>query len=289
MFASAKEYATRRLKEAAEERGLTVHLLHIKDIVFLAGATPKITWHDRDIAGQTDIVIIRGTDHYEIEAQLLAEYLEQNNVTVLDKKLGTERYLISKLAGDFMLSEAHISHPSTAQALARGKTNKLLAHLEYPILVKDVHGTHSKGIYALKTAVRARKFFRWHDPKSFIIQEYLPTLKYLRVMMVGDKAIAAIRRYKKAPFSDRTIADASRANYSAHKLTASEKKIAQKAHATSYNDVSGIDILSLHGHLYIAEVNRVPEFEVVERATKVDIAGDIIDHALKRWQKEHKG
>ena len=48
-------------------------------------------------------------------------------------------------------------------------------------------------------------------------------------------------------------------------------------------DIGGVDIArDKNGNYFLLEINRCPEFQAFEKATNVDIAGEIIDFVLSK-------
>ncbi|MDO8472023.1 MAG: ATP-grasp domain-containing protein [bacterium] len=275
-----------RLVQAAQAHNLRVYKPQFSQLTFDAGREADITWRGRDLASWGDICIIRGTDQHQVEAKVLADYLHAKGLVVLDKVLTSRRFLASKLADDFLLTEAGIHHPETYQALDQKGVYHLLHKLEYPILVKDIHGAHSEGIYALKSMARANQFFRWHDPASFVIQKYLPTDSYIRVMIVGDEIVGSMQRTKLRAFTDRKHVQEAKSK--PYQLSKEEERLALKAHRAVDNDISGVDILKVHGELYVLEVNRAPQFGSMERVCHLDIADKIISYVLTLFKNKSK-
>lgn len=281
----AKKGASRaKLVAAAKAHNLRILKPQFHELTFDAGTNTSITWRNRDLATWGNICLIRGTTKHQVEAKVVAEYLHQKGVTVIDKVLYSKQFLSSKLADDFLLTQAGIHHPETEQALDRKSIKLLLPKLTYPILVKDIHGAHSEGIYALKSAARAAKFFKWHDPQHFIIQKYLPTDYYIRVMIIGDQIIGAMKRTKLHAFADRSTNQTAKSE--PYELTDEEQKIALKAHRAVGNDISGVDMLKVNGQLYVLEVNRAPQFSAMEEVCQLNIADAIIKFALAEHRSQ---
>lgn len=288
IFGAKNHYATRRIFDECKNMGIDCRVVSFNELIFEAGAKNEILLGDKKIEALADIVLIRATNKHHDEARILAEYLGDRNILVIDKNLVTHAFLSSKLADDFLFSKIKIQHPKTSSALGKKSINVLLKTFKYPIIVKDVHGQQSKGIYFLKNVQRAQTFFKWHNPKEFIIQEYLPSMKYLRILLIGSKVVGAIKRTKAGYFSDRATKKSRIAKSETYELNQEEIKLAKKAHSATKNDISGVDIMKIEGKLYVIEVNRVPQFSTFEKTTKINVAKEIVAYCLNVYKKRDR-
>jgi len=154
----------------------------------------------------------------------------------------------------------------------------------YPVVVKQVSGRQGTGISLVESANQAETIIKDHmDPrKGILVQHYIPTQdrKDIRVMVIDGKAAAAMQM---AP-----VEGDFRANYHLTResrpfeMTQPVQTLAAKAARAVGLDIAGVDmIVDSHNNMYILEVNYAPGFKGLEKATGLDIAGLMIDCAVK--------
>ncbi|MGH9185097.1 MAG: 30S ribosomal protein S6--L-glutamate ligase, partial [Acidimicrobiales bacterium] len=152
-----------------------------------------------------------------------------------------------------------------------------------PVVVKLLVGTQGVGVVLAETKKAAESViaaFRQLDA-NILVQEYIKEAGGvdLRVIVVGNRAVASIRRIG-APGDFRS--NLHRGGMAEKvKLSPEERSIAVRAARTLGLNVSGVDILrSNHGPV-VMEVNSSPGLEGVETTTGVDVAGKIIEFIEK--------
>jgi RimK family alpha-L-glutamate ligase len=110
----------------------------------------------------------------------------------------------------------------------------------------------------------------------YYLQETLPHAGVdVRALVVGDRVIAAIER----------VGDGWRVNLArgararAVELEAERAELCVRAAAAVGADYAGVDLLRADGGGdYILEVNGIPGWHGLERATGVDVAAALVDH-----------
>jgi ribosomal protein S6--L-glutamate ligase len=159
-----------------------------------------------------------------------------------------------------------------------------------PVILKLLEGTHGTGVIkadsvsSAKSAVEAFSGIK----KDLIVQEFIEEAKGkdIRAFVVDGEVVGAMERSGQG--------DEFRSNL--HKggvarpieLSSKEKSVAIEAANLHGLTVAGVDmIISARGPLII-EVNSSPGLQGIERATGVDVAGKIIEAALKKVDKKIK-
>ena len=122
---------------------------------------------------------------------------------------------------------------------------------------------------------------------SIIIQEYKRLTYDLRVIVIGDQVIGAIRR--------NVVEGDFRSNVSLgsavepHQLLPDEAALALEAHRALGYDISGVDIArDDDGKAFVIETNVTPEWQGFQAATDIDVADEIIRYVEKRYhERDH--
>ncbi|HOY13262.1 MAG TPA: RimK family alpha-L-glutamate ligase [Saprospiraceae bacterium] len=156
-----------------------------------------------------------------------------------------------------------------------------------PYVIKLLNGTQGLGVILSETFNNAESimeaFMKTED--NVMVQRFVPESKGsdLRVFVVGDKIIAAMKRQAQ-PGEFRS--NLHRGGYSfSVKLSSAEEEIALKTAKVMGVQIAGIDILQGNDGPMVIEVNVSPGLEGIESTTKIDIAGDIIKFVEQRVGK----
>jgi len=102
-----------------------------------------------------------------------------------------------------------------------------------------------------------------------------------RLFVIGGRVLAAIER--RAAEGDWRSNVARGATAVAFDAPAEWQQMAVRAAAAIGADYAGVDLLSTpDGRVYVLEVNGIPGWEGLQRATGLDVAGAIVDHVAAR-------
>jgi ribosomal protein S6--L-glutamate ligase len=113
---------------------------------------------------------------------------------------------------------------------------------------------------------------------NFLVQEFIEEAQGadLRCFVVGGSVVAAMRR--QAPPGDFRSNLHRGGSAEAVLATTDEQAMAVRAAQVLGLGVAGVDLIRSKRGPLVLEVNSSPGLEGIEQATRVDIAGKIIDH-----------
>jgi ribosomal protein S6--L-glutamate ligase len=274
----AKLYSTRRLVEAAEQRGHEVHVLdHLKCYMDIASHDPAIHYRDKEL-DPFDAVIPRIGASVTFYGSAVVRQFEMMGTYCLNESVAITRSR-DKLRSLQILSRAGIGLPVTAFAHSTDATAQLIEIVGgAPLVVKLLESTQGKGVVLCETRSAAEAIidaFRGLNA-NFLVQEYVKEAggADIRCLVIGDKVVAAMKRQAKPEEFRSNLHRGGAA--SLIRLTPEERSTAVRAARRMGLNVSGVDILrSNHGPV-VLEVNSSPGLEGIEAATGQDVAGQII-------------
>jgi ribosomal protein S6--L-glutamate ligase len=196
-----------------------------------------------------------------------------------------------KLRSLQILSGAGLPMPKTAFTNYSKEEKSLIDHVGgAPVIIKLLEGTQGLGVVLAETRKAAQSVIEaFHGLKArIIVQEFIKEAKAsdLRIFIVDGQVVGAMKR---------TGADGEfRSNLhrggSAEivKLSRKEKSAAIKAADALGLSVAGVDLLQSSRGPLILEVNSSPGLEGIEKATDVDIAGEIVKY-IEANQPKRRG
>ena len=291
---NSKLYSTRRLIEAANERGHEVTVLDVlRCYMNITSHRPSIHYKGKELDG-FDAVIPRIGASVTFYGTAVLRQFEMMGVYPLNESVAISRSR-DKLRALQLLSRKGIGLPITGFANKPDDIEDLITMVGgTPLVIKLLQGTQGMGVVLAETHQAAESVIESFLglKASVLVQEYIGETggSDIRCLVIGDRVVAAMKRQSKAGEFRSNIHRGGSA--SLIKITPEERSTAVRAASTMGLNVCGVDILrSNHGPL-VMEVNSSPGLEGIEHATDKDIAGMIIqfmERNAKRGKTRTKG
>lgn len=280
---NAKLYSSRRLAEAARERGHNVSVINpLKCYMDITSMRPAIYYRDEQLGG-FDAVIPRIGASVTFYGTAVLRQFEMMGVYPLNESVAIGRSR-DKLRSLQLLARKGIGLPVTGFAHDVEDTDDLIKLVGgAPLVVKLLEGTQGKGVVLAETKKAAESVidaFRELNA-NFLVQEFIKEAggSDIRALVIGEKVVAAMMRTAKEGEFRSNLHRGGSAKVI--KLTPEERSTAVRAAKSMGLNVAGVDILrSNHGPV-IMEVNSSPGLEGIESATGKNVAGQIIEFIEK--------
>ncbi|MEQ8765780.1 MAG: 30S ribosomal protein S6--L-glutamate ligase [Planctomycetota bacterium] len=275
----ASLYSTRRLKEAAEERGHDARVVdYLRCYMNIASHRPQVVYQGEAI--EADAIIPRIGASKTFYGNAVVRQFEMMSVFPLNESQAIARSR-DKLRCLQLLSRKGIGLPVTGFAHSTKDVQGVLEVVGgAPVVVKLLEGTQGIGVVLCETNKAAESVieaFRGLDA-NILVQEFIKEAggSDLRAFVIGGKVVAAMRR-QGAPGEFRSNLHRG-GSASKIKLTPEERSTAVRAAKAMGLRVCGVDLLrSNHGPV-VMEVNSSPGLEGIEKASGIDVAGEIIKY-----------
>ena len=222
-------------------------------------------------------------------------WIEEHGVPVINAPRAIERS-VDKFYTDARLREAGLPAPDTLVCEriddAMPWIHAVLeetppAGCERAVVIKPIFGSMGHGIVRVTDPDVAFRVLQALDRirAVFYVQRAVDSGgRDVRVFVVGGKVVGAIER--------RTAGGDWRTNVSrggsarAFELPSAWASLALRAVAAIGADYAGVDLLPLKdGGVFVLEVNGIPGWQGLQRATGIDVAGTVVEHVLDRARK----
>jgi ribosomal protein S6--L-glutamate ligase len=195
-----------------------------------------------------------------------------------------------KLRALQLLTRRNIDVPTTVCARSPAGVEAALELVGgCPAIIKLQQGTQGIGTMIAETpqAVHSLLETFWAMGQDIVLQEYVRESKGrdIRVIVVGGRVVASMRRVAKAGEFRSNLHRGGRGDKVT--LPRAYRSVAIRAAKAMGLEVAGVDMLEGKNGPKILEINSSPGLEGVERASGVDVAGAIIQHA-ERYAAEHR-
>lgn len=276
---SPKCYSTRRLIEAAEQRGHQVKVLNtLKFSIDLKQGEPDLYYRQKQLSDY-DAVLPRIGASISYFGTAVVRQFEQMEVYCANGSAGISNSR-DKLRSLQILSRHHIGIPETT--FVRDKADVLPAIERVggaPVIIKLLEGTQGIGVLLAETVKSAEAIIEMlqSQKQNVLIQKFVAESKGkdIRAFVVGDRVVAAMRR----------VAQGQEFRSNVHRggltepvqLDEKYRETAVRAAQIMGLKVAGVDLLEGKHGPQVVEVNSSPGLEGIEGCTQLDIAGAIMD------------
>lgn len=286
-----KLYSTRRLVEAAQERGHDVRVIDpLRCYMRLSPGLAEMHYRGKVLEG-FDAVIPRIGASITFYGTAVVRQFEAMGVYCVNTSDAIQRAR-DKLRSMQLLAQDGVGMPTTVCADNPDDTEDLIDMLgEAPHVIKLVEGTQGQGVVltdtrsASQSLIEAFRGLRAH----FLLQEFIREAKGadLRAFVVGGRVVAAMLRQAKPGEFRSNLHRGGRATQV--RLTSEERRTALRAARTMGLGVAGVDLLRSDRGPLLLEVNSSPGLEGIEGASGIDVAVLVIRHIERTLEKRGKG
>ncbi len=272
-------YSTRRLAEAAKQRGHEVQVIDtLRCYMNMATARPSIHFRGQELVG-FDAVIPRIGASITFYGAAVVRQFEMMGVFSVNESVAITRAR-DKLRSLQLLARKGMGLPVTGFAHSPDDIPDLIDMVGgAPLVIKLLEGTQGIGVVLAETKQAAKSVIEAFMGLNvnIMVQEFIREAggADIRCLVVGDKVVAAMKR-QGAPGEFRSNLHRG-GSAEVVKVTSAERRSAIGAARAMGLNVAGVDILrSNHGPL-VLEVNSSPGLGGIEQATGQDVAGMIIE------------
>ena len=279
-----KAYSTQRLRAAAVQRGHDVKVLNtLRFAIDLSQPLPELQYRGKPLSDY-DAIIPRIGSSITYFGTAVVRQFEQMDVYTPNTANGIANAR-DKLRATQILSRHNIAMPATTFVRNRADVRPAIERVGgAPVVIKLLEGTQGIGvILAPEVKVAEAIIETLHSTnQNVLIQHFVRESRGrdIRALVVGDRVVAAMRRTANG---DEFRSNVHRGgSVEAVEITPEYEQAAVRSAQIMGLKVAGVDMLEgAHGPL-VMEVNSSPGLEGIETATRLDIAGAIIDHIADR-------
>ncbi len=275
-----KCYSTKRLVEAAKQRGHKVTVLNTtKFAIDLRKGQPELYYGQKRLT-LYDAVLPRIGSSITYYGTAVVRQFEQMETFSANSSAGISNSR-DKLRSLQILSRHHVGIPETT--FVRDKKD-VLPGIERvggaPVVIKLLEGTQGIGVLLAESVKSAEAIIELLQAQrqNVLIQKFVAESKGrdIRAFVVGDEVVASMRR----------VAQGQEFRSNVHRGGVTEmvelnddyKETAVRAAQILGLRVAGVDMLEGKNGPQIMEVNSSPGLEGIEKCTQLDIAGAIVDY-----------
>ncbi len=277
-------YSTQRLRSAALERGHEVRVLNtLRFAIDLSGQDPDLQYRGRQLSDYDAILPRIGASITYFGTAVVRQF-EQMDVYTPNTANGISNAR-DKLRATQILSRHNIGMPATAFVRNRADVRPAIEQVGgAPVIIKLLEGTQGIGVILAPDVKIAEAIIETlHSTNQNVLIQHFVTEsrgRDIRALVVGDRVVAAMRR---TATGDEFRSNVHRGGtVEAVTLTPEYERAAVRSAQIMGLKVAGVDMLEGTDGPLVMEVNSSPGLQGIEQATRLDVAGAIIDHLADR-------
>ncbi len=223
-----------------------------------------------------DLVFFRTVGEYIEQETLISEYCLQHQIPVVDSVFQHNKPWIDKKSFEYQRLMSQNIPVIDSFFVSKQSFSKIQNQIEYPLIAKITGGSKGDGVYKCNSEAELLATFD-SEKQPLLIQKYIPNTGDLRVFIVGNSVLGAIKRTSSNTTEFRNNVSLG-GSAQAHTLTDAETQLALRAARALQYEIAGVDIITdTNGNLFIMEVNRAPQFTGFMETTKIDVPYKIVE------------
>jgi ribosomal protein S6--L-glutamate ligase len=275
-----RAYSTQRLRTAALDRGHEVKVLNtLRFGIDLSGKEPDLQFRGKQLSDY-DAILPRIGNSITYFGTAVVRQFEQMDVYTPNTAYGISNSR-DKLRATQILSKHGIAMPATTFVRDRADVIPAIERVGgAPVVIKLLEGTQGIGVILAPDIKVAEAIIETlqSTKQNVLIQRFVKESKGrdIRALVVGDRVVAAMRRVAQG---DEFRSNVHRGgSVEPVELDQAFEEAAVRSAQIMGLKVAGVDMLEGNDGPQVMEVNSSPGLEGIENATKLDVAGAIIDY-----------
>jgi len=280
-------HTTQRLIDESKSRNIDAYALFAEsaNIDSVNGEVWNSGEDKFSIDPNNTIAIIRGSVAQKDAYMNLVSQLEKMGVAVVNSR-ETIGMCADKYRTSLRLAETDVSTPKTSllQSIETLQDTLDAVGETYPLILKTLRGSKGIGVIFIESRRQLDSIIQllWKQDENteLLLQTYIKSDHDVRVLVLGDKVFAAMRRdVLKGDFRSNASLGAKVKEY---KLSEEEKKLCINAHKAVNGVYTAVDFIKNGNDIYVLEVNSSPGTSGIEDATGRNLMGELLEYFMDR-------
>ncbi|MBO0812167.1 MAG: RimK family alpha-L-glutamate ligase [Microlunatus sp.] len=273
-------YSTQRLRAAALDRGHVARVLDThRFAIDLSSDEPDLQYRGRQLSDY-DAIIPRIGSSITYYGTAVVRQFEQMDVYTPNTAAGISNSR-DKLRANQILSRHGIAMPPTAFVRNRADVVAAIDRVGgAPVVLKLLEGTQGIGVILAPDNKVAEAIIETLQStrQNVLIQKFITESRGrdIRAFVIGDRVVAAMRRTARGEEFRSNVHRGG--SVERVELADGYERAAVRAAQIMGLKVAGVDMLESNAGPLVMEVNSSPGLEGIETATKLDVAGAVVDY-----------
>lgn len=275
-------YTSLRFKEEAQRRALNPLIVPYYELrLDIKPSGIQFFWNNQ-ILPKFDLVIFGTADlRFAVQRKYLQSYYNQSGAKILNSDSFLAYPDINKINQHFLFQEFNL--PFVDTRVFGNKEQMLKSVTNFPVIIKDKHGSKGMRVYKVDDKSQLEQVLSKVEPASLLVQAFLEGGEDIRVIVLGFKALGAMKRIAQPGQYLTNFSAGGRVEKYLLENDPEAVRISETLAKNLHMEYGGVDLMKDEKDNWrILEFNRPCQFEGFEKATGINTAGSIIDYLLKK-------
>ena len=283
-------HTTQRLMDESKKRNIDSYALFAESANI--DSVNNQVWNSGDkkfsIDSENTLAIIRGSVARKDAYMNLVSQLEKMGIAVVNSR-ETIGMCADKYRTALRLAETDVATPKTSLLQSIETLQDTLDSVgeTYPLILKTLRGSKGIGVIFIESRRQLESIIQllwdkthYGGDTELLLQTYIKTDHDVRVLVLGDKVFAAMRRdVLKGDFRSNASLGAKVKEY---KLSEEEKELCLNAHKAVNGVYTAVDFIRNGNDSYVLEINSSPGTSGIEDATGRNLMGELLEYFMDR-------
>lgn len=221
----------------------------------------------------------------------IQSYSKKHGILLVDECFSANSPIIENSKIYTYTKLAHENVPVIGTLFISNKQiEKAIEVFDFPLILKNSTGFQGKEVYLCETKKETEKIYEKYNNKHLIVQPYIENSGDLRLLVIGDEVVGAIKRSsdKSIDFRNNASQGGKVEKYSPNK---NEVSLALQATKILNIDIAGVDLMydGRDKQFKILEVNRAPQFDSLMSVTGINVPEKIMQLCKKKIETSLSG
>jgi len=260
---------------------MTVNKIYVEDIIIQHNIVPGLIIDDENIIDKYDVFLFRIDLKKNLnKIYVVARILKNSNKLIINTIFATGNTFSDKLSIIPILQKLNLNHPKTLFIDSKKILQQQLGKIDLPFIAKDPYGWQGEDIFLIKTFTDAQNLLNNFPHKGLIIQKYLQIDYDIRVIVIGFKALGAIKRTN--PKDDFRSNLSLGGNAKQIQLTKELREISERIAKHTQSEMLGIDFFLYNNKIYVNEIETCPGFNGFKKATNISPLSKLLQYIIQK-------
>ena len=283
-------HTTQRLMDESKKRNIDAYALFAESANI--DSVNNQVWNSGEkkfsVDSENTLAIIRGSVARKDAYMNLVSQLEKMGIAIVNSR-ETIGMCADKYRTALRLAETDVATPKTSLLQSIETLQDTLDSVgeTYPLILKTLRGSKGIGVIFIESRRQLESIIQllwdkthYGGDTELLLQTYIKTDHDVRVLVLGDKVFAAMRRdVLKGDFRSNASLGAKVKEY---KLSEEEKELCLNAHKAVNGVYTAVDFIRNGNDSYVLEINSSPGTSGIEDATGRNLMGELLEYFMDR-------
>ncbi|HET7673443.1 MAG TPA: RimK family alpha-L-glutamate ligase [Candidatus Saccharimonadales bacterium] len=282
-------YSTSRIREEAKKRGHNVRVINYAACYMAIEKGKPVVYYRSKPLNNVDAIIPRIAMKYTKYGTAVVRQFEMQGVYTTVSSIAVSR-VRDKLRAYQLLAKSDIGIPKTVFARETSDFQDVIEHAGGPpLIIKVARGTHGNGVVLAETKKAAQAVMQafYVEGVNFLVQEYIAESAGtdIRAIVIGGQVVGSMERQSLDNDFRSNLHQGGQGKKA--RLTAEERRTAQRAAKAMGLSVCGVDMMRSSRGPVVLEVNASPGFSV-EKVSGNNVAGKLIEYVEQNAKRKKR-